>query len=182
MQAIVKILQYCHGEGNGYPPVLLPGKSHGWRSLVGCSPWGRKESEKTERLHFHSSVSCMGEGNGTHSSVLAWRIPGTGEPGGLPSVGSHKSRTRLKRLSTEHREEESGFFYLGRLVFSSVQSLSRVWLFATPWIAARQASLSITNSQSLLRLMPIESMMPSSRLILCRPLLLLPSVIGFSEV
>ena len=57
---------------------------------------------------------------------------------------------------------------------SSVQSLSHVRLFATPWITARQASLSITNSQSLLKLKPIESMMPSSHLILCCPLLLLP--------
>ena len=57
-----------------------------------------------------------------------------------------------------------------------VQSLSRVQLFATPWIAARQASLSITNSQSLLRLMSIKSVMPSSHLILCRPLLLLPPI------
>ena len=60
--------------------------------------------------------------------------------------------------------------------FSSVQSLSRVWLFATPWTAARQASLSITNSRSLPRLMSIESVMPSNHLILCRPLLLLPSI------
>ena len=60
--------------------------------------------------------------------------------------------------------------------FSSVQSLSHVWLFETPWIAARQASLSITNSQSSLRLMSIESVMPSSHLILCRPLQLLPSI------
>ena len=64
-------------------------------------------------------------------------------------------------------------------LFSSVQSLSRVWLFATPWgmpREARQASLSITNSQSSLRLTSIESVMPSSHLILCRPLLLLPPV------
>ena len=60
--------------------------------------------------------------------------------------------------------------------FSSVQSLSRVWLFATPWIAARQASLSITNSQSSLKLMSIESVIPSSHLILCCPLLLLPLI------
>ena len=60
--------------------------------------------------------------------------------------------------------------------FSSVQSLSRVWLFATPWIAAHQASLPITNSQSSLRLTSIESVMPSSYLILCRPLLLLPPI------
>ena len=59
----------------------------------------------------------------------------------------------------------------------SVQSLSRVRLFATPWIAARQASLSITNSQSSLRLMSIELVMPSSHLILCCPLLLLPPII-----
>ena len=60
--------------------------------------------------------------------------------------------------------------------FSSVQSLSRVQLFATPWTAARQASLSITNSQSLLKLMSIELVMPSNHLILCRPLLLSPSI------
>ena len=60
--------------------------------------------------------------------------------------------------------------------FSSVQSLSRVRLFATPWITARQASLSITNSQSLLKLTSIESVMPSNHLILCHPLLRLPSI------
>ena len=59
--------------------------------------------------------------------------------------------------------------------FSSVQSLSLVWLFVTPWIEARHASLSITNSRSLLKLMSIESVMPSNYLILCRPFLLLPS-------
>ena len=60
--------------------------------------------------------------------------------------------------------------------FSSVQSLSRVQLFVTPWIAARQASLSITNSRSSLKLMFIQSVMPSSHLILCHPLLLLPPI------
>ena len=60
--------------------------------------------------------------------------------------------------------------------FSSVQSLNRVWLFETPWIAAHQASLSITNSWSSLRLTSIESEMPSSHLILCHPLLLLPPI------
>ena len=59
-------------------------------------------------------------------------------------------------------------------IFSSVESLSLVWLFATPWIAAHQASLSITNSWSSFRLTSIESVMPSSHLILCHPLLLLP--------
>ena len=60
--------------------------------------------------------------------------------------------------------------------FSSVQSLSRVWLFETPWTAAGQASLSITNSWSLLKLMSIKLVMPSNHLILCRPLLLPPSI------
>ena len=64
----------------------------------------------------------------------------------------------------------------GPFQFSSVQLLSRVQLFATPWIAARQASLSITNSRSSPKLMSIESVMPSSHLILCRPLLLLPPI------
>ena len=67
-------------------------------------------------------------------------------------------------------------FILLSVQFSSVHSLSRVWLFATPWIAACQASLSITNSRSSLRLTSIESVMPSSHLILCCPLLLLPPI------
>ena len=119
-------------------PVFLPGESQGLGSLVGCRLWGRTELDTTERLHYHFSLYCIGEGNGnplqcsylenprdgvawwaavygvaqsrtrlsdftitfhftalekemaTHSSVLAWRIPGTGEPGGLPSMGSHR--------------------------------------------------------------------------------------------
>ena len=73
-------------------------------------------------------------------------------------------------------EIRCGTYIQCNIQFSSVQSLSRVRLFATPWISACQASLSITNSRSLLKLMSIESVMPSSHLILCRPLLLLPSI------
>ena len=61
-----------------------------WRSLVGFSPWGREESDMTERLHFHFHFHALQKEIATHSSVLAWRIPGTGEPGGLPSMGSHR--------------------------------------------------------------------------------------------
>ena len=71
-------------------PVLLLGKSHGWRSLVGCNPWGRYESDTTERLHFTFHFHSLEKEMATHSSVLAWRIPGTGEPGGLLSMGSHR--------------------------------------------------------------------------------------------
>ena len=70
----------------------------------------------------------------------------------------------------------SSHLILSTVQFSSVQSLSRVRLFATPWIAAHQASMSITNSRSLLKLVPIKSVMPSSHLILCHPLLLLPLI------
>ena len=80
--------------------------------------------------------------------------------------------------------ELNGYFHLIftiRGLFNSVQSLSRVSLFATPWTAARQASLSITSSRSLPRLMSIESVMPSSHLILCHPLLLLPPIPPASE-
>ena len=69
-------------------PVFLPGGRRGQRSLVGCSPWGRWELDTTERLHFH--FHALEKEMATHSSVLAWRIPGTGEPGGLPSMGSHR--------------------------------------------------------------------------------------------
>ena len=75
-----------------------------------------------------------------------------------------------------HRNKGAASPSLASVQFSSVQSLSRVWLCATPWIAAHQASLSITNSWSSLRLMSIESVMPSSHLILCRLLLLLPPI------
>ena len=74
----------------------------------------------------------------------------------------------------------SVFYHI--IQFSSIQSLSRVLLFATPWTAAHQASLSITNSQSLHKLMSIESVMPSNDLILCRPLLLLPSMFPSTRV
>ena len=71
-------------------PVLLPGKSHGWRSLVDGNPWGRKESETTERLHFHFSLSCIGEGNGNPLQCSCLENPRDGEPCGLPSMGSHR--------------------------------------------------------------------------------------------
>ena len=71
-------------------PVLLPGESYGQRNLVGCSPRGLKESDTTQRLHFH--FHALEKEIATHSSVLAWRIPGTAEPGGLPSMGSHRIR------------------------------------------------------------------------------------------
>ena len=90
--------------------VLLPGKYHGWRSLVGCSPSGGEESDTTEQLHFHFSLSCIGDGNGNHSSVLAWRIPVTVESGGLPSMGSHRvaHSPHARDFPGDHRTQPHG--------------------------------------------------------------------------
>ena len=73
-------------------PVLLPGKSHGQRGLVGYSPWGREESDTNERLHFIFHFHALEKEMATLSSVLAWRILGTEETGGVPSMGSHRVR------------------------------------------------------------------------------------------
>ena len=71
-------------------PVLLPGKSHGRRSLVGYSPWGRKELDMTEQLHFHFSLSCIGEGNGNPLQYSCLENPRDGGATGLPSMGLHR--------------------------------------------------------------------------------------------
>ena len=71
-------------------PIPSPGESHGWRSLVGCSPWGRLESDTTERLHFHFSLSCIREGNGSPLQCSRLEDPRDGKPSGLPSMGSHR--------------------------------------------------------------------------------------------
>ena len=63
---------------------------------MGCSPWGREELDTTKLLHFHFSLHALEKKMATHSSVLAWRIPGMAEPGGLPVYGVAQSRTRLK--------------------------------------------------------------------------------------
>ena len=73
-------------------PVLMPGKSHGWKSLVGCSPWSHEESNMTERFHFHFHFHALEQEMATHSSVFAWRIPGMEEPDRLSSMGSHRDR------------------------------------------------------------------------------------------
>ena len=81
-------------------PVLLPGKSHGRRSLVGCSPWSREESDRTERLHFHSSLSCIGEGNGSPLQCSFLENPRDGGAWWAAAYGATQSGTRLKRLSS----------------------------------------------------------------------------------
>ena len=81
-------------------PVLLPGKSHGWRSLVGCRTWGREESDTIERLHFHFSLSCIGEGNGSPLQCSCLENPRDGGACWAAVYGVTQRRTRLKRLSS----------------------------------------------------------------------------------
>ena len=81
-------------------PVLLPGKSHRWRSLVGCSPWAREESDTTEQLHFHFSLSCIGEGNGNPFQCSCLENPKDSRAWWVAVYGVAHSRTRLKRLSS----------------------------------------------------------------------------------
>ena len=142
-------------------PVLLPGKSHGRRSLVGCSPWGRKSRKPLTDFTFTFPFHALGKEMATHSSVLAWRIPGTGEPGGLPSMGSHRVGHNWSDLAaaaadtwwkwkgewkswlkTQHSENEdhgiwSHHFMANRwgnsvrLYFGGLQNHCRWWL--QPW-------------------------------------------------
>ena len=91
----------CYLESVRQPtPVLLPGKSHGRRSLEGCSPWGRWGSDTTERLHFHFSHSCIGEGNGNPLQCSCLENPKDGGAWWAAVYGVAQSRTQLKWLSS----------------------------------------------------------------------------------
>ena len=115
-------------------PVLLPGKSHGRRSLVGCSPWGREESDTTERLPFHFSLSCIGDGNGNPLQCSCLENPRDGGAWWVALYGVAQSRTRLKRLSSSNFEVKW-------------KLLNCVWLFVIPWTVACQAPLSMEFSR-----------------------------------
>ena len=92
-------------------PVLLPGKSHGRRSLVGCRLWGRKESDTTKRLHFHFSLSCIGEGNGNPLQCSCLENPRDWGAWWATVYGVTQSRTRLKRLSSSSSNcTDCGFY------------------------------------------------------------------------
>ena len=96
---IFRWIYTCEWRRQWHPtPVLLPGKPHGRRSLAGCSPWGREESDTTERLHFHFSLLCTGEVYGSPLQRLAWRIPGTGSHRVGHDWSDLAAHTRVKRL------------------------------------------------------------------------------------
>ena len=143
-------------------PVLLPGKSHGRRSLVGCSPWGLKESDMTERLPFHFSLSCLGEGNGTPLQCSCLENPTDRGASWAAIYGFTQSWTKLKWCSSSYgilsqqirtRRKNSSCLWcvsmwlsLGflNLVSGVVQSLSHEQLFfSTQWTVACQVPLSM---------------------------------------
>ena len=144
----------------------------------------------THRYSYIGIYICVLEKEmATHSSILAWGISGTEEPHGLSSMRLHRVGHDWSDLAAAAVAYiyvcvntyvcihicASIFFRFFSLI-SSVQSLSRVRLFVMPWTVSCQASLSITNSQSLLKLMSIQLVMLSNHLILCHPLLLPPSI------
>ena len=124
-------------------PVLLPGKSHGQRSLVGCSPWGHEELDMIERLPFHFSLSCIGEGNGSPLPCSCWRIPGTVEPGGLPSVGSHRVGHDWSDLA-------------------AAAAVQCILLVHQPWSHSQQQYNSHLNKACLTHVCPAKHIMSSS--------------------
>ena len=148
-------------------PVLLPGKSHGRRSLVGCRPWGREELDTTERLHFHFSLSCIGEGNGNPLQCSFLENPKDGGAWWAAVSGVAQSRTRLKRLSSSSSSSRDlmkktpgfnkcprvgpGKRSLGLLhqvtLLLLLSRFSRVRLCATPETAAHQAPPSLGFSR-----------------------------------
>ena len=91
-------------------PVLLPGKSHGQRSLVGCSPWGHEKLDMTEQLHFHFSLSCIGEGNGNPLQYSCLENPRDGGAWWAAIYGVAQSRTRLKWLSSSSSSSSAYVF------------------------------------------------------------------------
>ena len=121
-------------------PGLLPGKSHGWRSLVYCSPWGRTESDTTERLHFHFSLSCIGEGNGSPLQFSCLEDPRDGGAWWAAVYGVTQSRTRLKRLSSS----------------SSCFPISSPALYYSSWLISFPVPCSL-NMLHLVHTLPLQS-------------------------
>ena len=85
---------------------------------MGCSPWGREESDTTERLHFYFSLSCIGEGNGNPLSVLAWKVPWADEIGRLQSMGSQRDGHNLATQQTNKTDDLQIFFTLLNVFFA----------------------------------------------------------------
>ena len=116
-------------------PVLLPGKSHGWRNLVGCSPSGHYESDTTEWLHFHSSLSCIGEGNGNPLQCSCLENPRDGGVWWAAFYGVAQSWTWLKWLSSS---TVSRWDICCHLHFIDEENKAHRGLVTYPWSAAKK--------------------------------------------
>ena len=124
-------------------PVLLPGKSHGQRSLVGCSPWGRYKSDTTEELHFHFSLSCIGEGNGNPLQCFYLENPRDGGTWWAAIDWAAQSQTRLKRLSSSLPGRSS---WLSWLWLVHWLACSQDWQLPVRW-RSTHAYLSLPNGK-----------------------------------
>ena len=136
-------------------PVLLPGKSHGWRSLVGCSPWDLEESDTTEQLHFHFSLSCIGEGNGNQLQCSCLENPRDGGAWWAAVYGVAQSWTRLKWLSSSMFFTLMLWWYSDFYFFFSVLNKPRgqEYLFCSPlfssfWLPKAAFAKNIFNFTS----------------------------------
>ena len=123
----------------------MPGKSHGWRSLVGCSPWGLKESDMTEQLHFHFSLSCIGEGNGNPLQCSCLENPRDGGAWWAAVYGVAQSQTRLKRLSSSSSSMGLiglSWWLISKRIHLQCRSYRRYgfdpWVGKIPWRRKRQ--------------------------------------------
>ena len=111
-------------------PVLLPGESHGPRSLVGCSPWGRWESDMTERLHFPFSLSCIGEGNSNPLQCSCLENPRDGGAWWAAVSGVAQNRIRLKRLSSSSSSRSIPWCWC-TTVHLIICSLKDIWVLSS---------------------------------------------------
>ena len=112
-------------------PVLLPGKSRGWRSLVGCSPWGCEESDMTERLPFHFSLSCIGEGKGNPLQCSCLENPRDRGAWWAAVYGVAQSWTRLKRLSSSSSSQLNIWIIFNYLI-KKIMSKRSQWSIFPP--------------------------------------------------
>ena len=127
---LTKIIAIYYWRRQWQPtPVFLPGKSHGWRSLEGCSPQGRWGLDMTERLHFTFHFHALEKEMATHSSVLDWRIPGMGEPGGLLSMGSHRVGHDWSDLAAAAAAIYYKVIWASTVPWKLNNMLQKIWLY-----------------------------------------------------
>ena len=122
-------------------PVLLPGKSHGWRSLVGCSPWGHEESDTTERLHFHFLLSCIEGGNGNPLQCSCLKNPRDGGAWWAAVYGVTQSQTWLKQLSSSSTSLFCWFFCPGSFDFGVWGRRGELESFYSPILSSTPYSI-----------------------------------------